>query len=113
MSYVNNSAMYDTIAVLFDTIDQESDIRLRMTAINDSIRQVSERLQQSIERTCYQAKAEGVPSDVVAAELGISQRAVVRMIRSYTVRNDLVSPLDPIGVDGTFDIRDHLRTGRE
>lgn len=113
MSYVNNSSMYDTVAFLYDTIDQESDIRLRMSALNDSIRQVSERLQQSIERTCYQAKSDGMPTDLIATELGISQRAVLRMIRSYSVRNNLVSPLDPIGVEGTFDIRDHIRTGRE
>lgn len=110
MSYIKNSALIDTIANLYDTIDEESDIRLRMSVISDSIEKVSERLQQSLERICYQAKSQGMPTDLIAIELGISQRAVIRMIRSYTARNNLVSPLDPIGVDGTFSILDHLNT---
>lgn len=110
MSYIKNSALIDTVANMFDTIDQEADIRSRMSLISDSIEKISERLQESIERTCYQAKSQGIPTDIIATELGISQRAVVRMIRGYAVRNNLVSPLDPIGIDGTFSILSHLRT---
>ena len=110
MSYIKDSALTDTVAYLYDTIDQESDIRLRMAAIADSIQKVSARLQQSLERLCYEAKSEGLPTDLIASELGISQRAVLRMIRTYSVRNNLVSPLAVTQVEGTFSIVDHLHT---
>jgi uncharacterized membrane protein YheB (UPF0754 family) len=110
MSYVKESAMRDTIANVFDIIDEESDIRLRMKALTDVSKRISERMKNSLELFCYQAKSKGMPTDLIATELGISQRAVLRMIRGYSHRNSVRNPLGFLSMDGSFDIRDHLDT---
>jgi uncharacterized membrane protein YheB (UPF0754 family) len=110
MSYVKESAMRDTIANMFDIIDGESDIQLRMTALANTSKRISERMKNSLELFCYQAKSKGMPTDLIATELGISHRAVLRMIRGYSHRNGVRNPLDFLAMNGSFDILDHLDT---
>jgi len=58
--------MRDTIANMFDIIDGESDIQLRMTALANTSKRISERMKNSLELFCYQAKSKGMPTDLIA-----------------------------------------------
>ena len=105
MSYIKGSFMSDTIANIFDTIDEESDINERMMSLSKVSERISDRLSDSLKKACYQAKCQGIPTDLISLKLGISRRAVLRFIRMYSVANNVHNPLDIISLDNTFDIR--------
>lgn len=108
MSYVKHSDVSDSIAHIVSSIEQETSIQQRKLLISNYIKTASSQLVKPLARLCYELKAAGEPTDVIATELGISRRAVLRLIRKWSADNGLRSPLDIIEVSGFFDIRDHV-----
>ena len=108
MSYIKGSFMSDNIANMFDTIDGESDIEKRMYSLSKISERVSARLSDSLKKACYQAKVQGIPTDLISLKLGISRRAVLRFIRMYSVENNVFNPLDVLSLEHTFDIRKNI-----
>ena len=107
MRYVKSSDMYDSVASIFVAIDTDPDLQSRIATLTSYIRNSNKHLNQSIAKLCYELKASGTPTDVIAVDLGISQRAVIRAIRKHVAQTGARSPLDTAVVDDFFDLR-HL-----
>lgn len=109
MPYIKYSALTDSTVSAFDEIDSEPDIRVRLMSLSSTLTGLSARAERSLELATFQAKASGIPADVIAAELGVSKRMVLRLIRSHAERTGLASPLDRIDAQPGFDVRSIVR----
>ena len=109
MSYVKYSDVSDSIAAIMDQLDNEQDPDKRKDSINSVMHQLSVRLSDVLAKCCYEMKRNGVATDIIAIDLQISQRQVIRLIRAHAARNNIPNPLDRISIDGFIDIR-HLVT---
>ena len=107
MRYVKSSDVYDSVAAIFVAIDNDPDLQSRTSTLLSYIRNSNKHLNQSLSKVCYELKESGTPTDVIAVELGISQRAVIRAIRRHMEQTGARSPLDAFTVDDFFDLR-HL-----
>ena len=105
MSYVKSSDVSDQVVNLFSSIAQEPDTSRRKELILSASKAVSKELEKALVRLCYEMKTNGIPTDVIAVELGISQRAVLRGIRRHAKTLGIRNPLLPIPVSEFFDIR--------
>ncbi len=108
MSYVKSSDVSDQIVNLFSSIAQETDTDRRKKLVLSAATSASKELEKALTKLCYELKTQGVPTDVIAIDLGISQRAVIRAIRKYAKTSGLYNPLRPIDVFDSFDIRSAL-----
>ncbi len=108
MSYVKHSDVSDSIAHIVSSIEQEPNVQQRKLLISNYIKTASSQLVKPLARLCFELKVAGEPTDVIATELGISRRAVIRLIRKWAADNGIRNPLDNIEVNGFFDIRDHV-----
>lgn len=109
MAYLKYSDVSDSIAQILSAIDDEPEPDKRAELLKNFIRSASDQLVDPLARVCFEKRTLGQPSDVIATDLGISQRAVVRLIRKRARDTGTRSPLDPIQIDGFFDISDHVR----
>jgi Tfp pilus assembly pilus retraction ATPase PilT len=107
MAYVKYSDIADSVARITDVIESEQDTRVRSDLVVSFVKAVSQAAGLLLERQAYDMKTLGVPSDIIATELGISQRAVLRLIRRHSQSVGL-NPMDRIHVESWFDIRDFV-----
>jgi len=108
MTYLKYSDVTDSVAQIIAAIEDEPELTKRTELLNNFIRSVSVQLVDPLARLCFDRRSQGDPSDVLAIDLGISQRAVLRLIRKRAIDTGVKSPLDRIEIDGYFDIRDHI-----
>lgn len=108
MAYVKYSDMTDSIASLVETINREPNMQLKTESLVALMDSFSSSITDCISRICYEQKSQGVATDIIATQLNISQRAVLRMIRRYSKKTGYFSPLDRITINGYFDIRDYI-----
>ena len=108
MAYFNQSDVTDMIAQLMDAVESEPDRERRQAMALSCINAINTRLSDSLARLCYDGKKVGVPTWQIANDLGISQRAVLRLTRKYAADNGLKNVLDPIEIEGSIDIRDQI-----
>lgn len=106
MSYVKYSDVSDSIAAIMDQLNSEQDPDKRKDSINSVMQQLSVRLSDVLAKCCYDMKRNGAATDIIAIDLQISQRQVIRLIRIHAAQNNVSSPLDRISIDGFIDIRD-------
>ena len=108
MAYLKYSDVTDSIAQIIAAIEDEPELSKRTELLNNFIRSVSVQLVNPLAQLCFERRAQGEPSDVIAIDLGLSQRAVLRLIRKRAVDLGVKSPLDRIEIIDYFDIRDHV-----
>lgn len=108
MAYIKYSDMHDSVAQILGAIEDEPNPEERSKLLNRFITAVSDQLVDVLARICFERRSHGVPSDIIAIDLGISQRAVLRLIRKRAADTGVKSPLDRIEIDGYFDIRDYV-----
>jgi hypothetical protein len=113
MAYVKYSDVSDSLAPLIAAINGDDDPRTRSESVKALISAASKEISLLLEKTCYDLKALGEPTDKISIDLGISQRAVLRIIRRFAKTNDLPNPMDRVRIDSWFDIRDYLDLGEE
>lgn len=104
MRYVNQSDVMGNVASIFASINLDPDTVTRSKAIEAYIRASNKHLNEAIGRLCFELKAKGKPTDLIAIDLGISQRTVLRAIRNYAQKTNSKSPLVPVKVDHFFDL---------
>lgn len=107
MPYVKYSDIADSIAPIVSQIASEDDVSKRAELVCYFITAVTSASSSLLEKQAYDMKMLGVPSDIIATELGISQRAVLRLIRRHSQVTGL-NPMDRLTVDEWFDIRDYV-----
>ena len=109
MRYVNPSDVMGNVASLFSNIEIDPDTTTRERALAAYITASNKHLNESIARLCFELKAKGKPTDLIAIDLGISQRTVIRAIRRYAQKTHSKSPLVPATVDAFFDLTHLIR----
>lgn len=107
MPYVKYSDIADSVARISNEIESEPDTQMRTELVAAFVKAVSRAAGNLLERQAYDMKMLGTPSDIIAMELGISQRAVLRLIRRRS-REVGSGPLDRLTIDHWFDIRDYV-----
>jgi len=107
MPYVKYSDFADSIAPIVSQIASEDDASKRSELIRYFIAAATAASSSLLEKQAYDMKMLGVPSDIIATELGISQRAALRLIRRRS-RVTGLNPMDRVTVDDWFDIRDYV-----
>lgn len=107
MPYVKYSDISDSIAPIVSQIASEEDTDKRTELIGYFIAAVNAASIGLLERQAYDMKMLGTPSDIIATQLGISQRAVLRLIRRHS-RVTGVNPMDRMSAENWFDIRDYV-----
>lgn len=113
MAYVKYSDVADSLAPLVAAINEDDDPKTRSESVKAFISAASKEISLLLEKTCYDLKTLGEPTDKISIDLGISQRAVLRIIRRFAKTNDLPNPMDRVRIDSWFDIRDYLDLGEE
>lgn len=104
MRYVNQSDVMGSVASVFASINLDPDTVTRSQAIDAYIKASNKHLNEAIARLCFELKAKGKPTDLIAIDLGISQRTVLRAIRNYAQKTHSKSPLVPARVEQFFDL---------
>jgi hypothetical protein len=108
MAYVKYSDVSDTLAPLVAAIKEDPDPTNRSESIKAFITVASREIEHLLQQTCYDLKKQGVPTDQISIDLGISQRAVIRSIKHFAQTNDLPNPMDRVQIEDWFDIQDYL-----
>lgn len=107
MAYVKYSDVYDSVDQIVHAIEAEPDTIQRGKAISLFLKAVSTAAEKLLERQVYAMKELGIATDMIAIDLGISQRAVVRLIRSHSKKVGH-NPLERTHIDSWFDVRDYV-----
>lgn len=109
MPYVKYSDVSDSIAEIADQLNSEPDPEIRKLTITSVMDQLSIRLSDVLAKCCYEMKANGTATDIIAIDLNISQRNVIRMIRAYSTKNNIRNPLLVTVINDYIDIRDLVK----
>ena len=104
MRYVKQSDVMGSVASIFASIDMDPDTVTRAQVLRAYINASNKHLNEAIARLCYELKAKGKPTDLIAIDLGISQRTVLKAIRRYAEKTNKKSPLVPARVEQFFDL---------
>ena len=105
MSYVKSSDISGQVVNIFSSIDEETDPNRRKDLILSASKSISKELEKALSKVCYELKCQGIPTDLIAIDLGISQRAVLRAIKKHSKLFGIRNPLEPITVEDFFDVR--------
>ena len=108
MPYFKQSNMVDAVDRVMRIVQDEPDIHSRLELASDTMTVFSEKISSIIARSCYDTYLAGVPTDVIAVRLGISQRAVKRFIKAEAERVGVRNPLATYAIGAFIDIRDRL-----
>lgn len=108
MAYFKHSDVSDSVVHILGEINQEPDPNRRGDLITSFMDAVSKQITMTLKRYCYDQYLSGTPTDVTATRLGISQRAVKRLIKSQAIELGVKNPLPNTVVTSFIDIREHI-----
>lgn len=108
MAYFKQSDIGDSIARILGEIDSEPNLERRCELVVAFIASGSSLLTETVERMCYEMRVSGTPVDVIAVKIGISTRAVKRMVRRRAELLGVRNPLKQISVSEYIDIREFI-----
>lgn len=110
MAYFKQSDVGDSIARILGEIDGEPNLERRCELVIAFMASGSGLLTSTVERLCYEMRISGIPVDVIAVKIGISTRAVKRMVRRRAESLGVRNPLKQISVDEYIDIREFINS---
>ena len=109
MTYFKHSGIGDSVARIIGEIDTEPNADRRAELLCELMNVFSSQLEVSLERVCFAMKMAGTPTDVIAIRLGVSRRAVKRLIRKRSAALGVRNPLQQVSVSKSLDIRDLVK----
>ena len=110
MTYFKHSGISDSVARLVGEIETESNPDRRCDLVVELMKVMSHQLSGSLARLCFDMRMSGVSSVAIAIRLGISERAVKRLIRKRAIIVGAKNPLERISIGYCIDIRDLVKT---
>lgn len=105
MPYIKHSDTSGIISSLFEEIEREQDPFTRSKYLSTTMNEISRRLTASMQRVCLELFVSGTQTDVIADSLGISQRAVKRLISKHAAVAGIPNPLIRQEIGAFIDIR--------
>jgi hypothetical protein len=108
MAYFKQSDIGDSIARILGEIESEPNLEHRCELIVAVMESGSGLLTSTVERLCYEMRVSGTPVDVIAVKIGISTRAVKRLVRRRAELLGVRNPLKQISIDEYIDIREFI-----
>jgi hypothetical protein len=111
---MNRGSLTDTVDLIAHAIESETNLTVRGDTIKALIQIMSARLTDIIGELVWQRRSNGDDFAVIATELGISERAAIRVYRRYKRVTGRTSPLSVVDRDGFIDISDLMNvSGRK
>jgi DNA-directed RNA polymerase specialized sigma24 family protein len=109
MAYFNSADISESIARVLDEIEKERDPNDRVGLLNAFMRTTSQILTSSLQRVTYDLYLQGITTSDIANSLGMSQRAVKRLIAGRARATGAPNPLLQHDIEGFVDIRELVK----
>jgi hypothetical protein len=103
--YFNYADISESISSVIDEIEKERDPYDRSRLLQSFIAVTSSRLTSSLQRLCFDLFKTGMTTSDIATEIGMSQRAVKRLITARATSMGVPNPLVSELVSEYVDIR--------
>jgi DNA-directed RNA polymerase specialized sigma subunit len=103
--YFKYADISESISAVIDEIEKERDPHDRSRLLQSFMSVASSRLTSSLQRLCFDLFKEGMTTSDIANEIGMSQRAVKRLISARATTIGVPNPLVAELVNDHIDIR--------
>lgn len=105
MTYFKYADMSEAIASVIDEIEKERDPKDRAVMLNSFMKATSQLLTSSMQRLAYELFLVGMATSDIASDIGMSHRAVKRLIAGRAKSLGVANPMVPEPVTSFIDIR--------
>jgi FixJ family two-component response regulator len=111
---MRRNSLTDSVELIAHTIESETNLTVRGEAVKTLIAVLSTRLTDIIGELVWQRRERGDDFAAIAADLGISERAAIRVWRRYKRLSGRTHPLSVVDREGFIDISDLMNvSGRK